>query len=91
MMCHGITGSEAICSPICWIRGNLWLAAAIAIVILLLGDAVGHLRRVVANHNSALNNSGIFLYAKFIVPVLMLWLTPKHRQMEARSRSAIVE
>ncbi len=58
-----------------WFRGNFWLATAIANAVWLLGDAVGHVRQVVENNNHAENNSGLFLYLEFIVPLVILALT----------------
>lgn len=52
-------------------RGNFWLATAIANAVWLLGDAVGHVRQVVLYNNHASNNSGVFLVAEFIVPLLI--------------------
>jgi len=57
-----------------WIRGNFWLATAIANAVWLLGDAVGHIREVTIHNNHAANNSGIFLYAEIITPVVILFL-----------------
>jgi hypothetical protein len=63
-----------------WIRGNFWLATAIANAIWLLGDAIGHLRELTLHNNHAANNSGIFLYAEFITPVLILFLALHSRR-----------
>jgi hypothetical protein len=63
-----------------WFRGNFWLATAVANAVWLLGDAVGHVRQVVENNNHAENNSGIFLYLEFMVPLVILALTLYHRQ-----------
>jgi len=57
-----------------WLRGNFWLATAIANAVWLLGDAIGHLREVTLHNNHAANNSGIFLYAEVITPLLILFL-----------------
>jgi hypothetical protein len=57
-----------------WIRGNFWLATAIANAVWLLGDAIGHLREVTLHNNHAANNSGIFLYAEIITPLVILFL-----------------
>ena len=57
-----------------WIRGNFWLATAVANAVWLLGDAIGHLREVTLHNNHAANNSGIFLYAEIITPLLILYL-----------------
>lgn len=58
-----------------WFRGNFWLATAIGNAVWFLGDAVGHTRQLLLANNHAPNNSGIFLIAEFVVPVLMLALT----------------
>jgi hypothetical protein len=57
-----------------WLRGNFWLATAIANAVWLLGDAVGHIRQMTLNNNHAANNSGIFLIAEIITPLLILIL-----------------
>src|SRR5271170_3552340 len=66
-----------------WLRGNFWLASAIANAVWLLGDAVGHLQQIMLNNNHAVNNSGIFLVVEFTVPVLMLILALYHRRATA--------
>ncbi len=62
-----------------WIRGNFWMATAIANAVWLLGDAVGHMRQIALNNNHAANNSGIFLIAEVITPLVILALTLYHR------------
>jgi len=57
-----------------WFRGGFWLATAIANAVWLLGDAVGHLRQMMVNNNHAENNSGVFLVAEFVVPVVILFM-----------------
>jgi hypothetical protein len=57
-----------------WLRGNFWLATAIANAVWLLGDAVGHIRQIVLTNNQAANNSGVFLVVEFTMPVLILIL-----------------
>jgi hypothetical protein len=58
-----------------WIRGNFWLATAIANAVWLLGDAIGHTRQILLANNRAANNSGLFLLAEFVTPVIILALT----------------
>jgi hypothetical protein len=65
-------------------RGNFWLAAAIANAVWLLGDAVGHVRQMTLNNDHAANNSGIFLVAEFIMPLVILSLTLYHRRREGK-------
>jgi hypothetical protein len=62
-----------------WFRGNFWLATAIANAVWLLGDAIGHVRQVVENNNHAKDNSGLFLYLEFLMPVAIVALTLYHR------------
>jgi hypothetical protein len=62
-----------------WIRGNFWLATAIANAVWLLGDAVGHIRQMTLNNNHAANNSGVFLVAEIITPLLILFLALYNR------------
>jgi hypothetical protein len=57
-----------------WFRGNFWLATAVANSVWLLGDAVGHMRQMVINNNHAANNSGIFLVAEIVTPLVILFL-----------------
>ncbi len=57
-----------------WIRGNFWLATAIANAVWFLGDAIGHTRQLLLANNHAVNNSGVFLVAEFVTPVIMLAL-----------------
>src|ERR1700723_37402 len=57
-----------------WLRGNFWLATAIANAVWLLGDAVGHIRQIVLNSNHAANNSGIFLITEITMPFVILVL-----------------
>ena len=63
-----------------WFRGNFWLATAIANAVWLLGDAVGH-RQVILANNHAANNSGIFLVAEIMMPVIILFLALYHRHV----------
>jgi hypothetical protein len=57
-----------------WFRGNFWLATTIANSVWFLGDAIGHIHQLTANNNHAENNSGIFLIAEILTPLLMLFL-----------------
>ena len=56
------------------LRGNFWLATAIANAVWLLGDAVGHIRQMVLNGDHAANNSGIFLITEITMPFVILLL-----------------
>src|SRR6202789_2800068 len=56
-----------------WIRGNFWLATAIANAVWLLGDAIGHIRQIMLNNNHAATNSGIFLIVEIITPLVILF------------------
>ena len=62
-----------------WLRGNFWLATAIANAVWLLGDAVGHIREMALRNNHAKNNSGIFLIAEVVTPIVILILALYHR------------
>jgi len=57
-----------------WLRGNFWLATAIANAVWLWGDAIGHVRQMALNNNHAENNSGIFLIFEIITPLVILAL-----------------
>ena len=65
-------------------RDNFWLATAIANAVWMWGDAIGHVRQMVEYDNHATNNAGLFLYAEFLTPLIILLLVAKHRQMTAR-------
>jgi hypothetical protein len=54
--------------------GDFWLATAIANAVWLLGDAVGHIHQMRVYGNHAANNSGIFLVAEIITPLVILFL-----------------
>jgi hypothetical protein len=69
-----------------WFRGNFWLATAIANAVWLLGDAVGHVRQLLFYNDHAPNNSGIFLYAEILTPLLILALTIYHRKKTSVER-----
>ncbi len=69
-----------------WFRRNFWLATAIANAVWLLGDAVGHIRQVLLYNDHAANNSGIFLYAEIMAPLLILVLTLYHRRRASVER-----
>jgi hypothetical protein len=68
-----------------WFRGNFWLATAIANAVWLLGDAIGHIREVVLAKNYAPNNSGIFLVAEIVTPLVILFLALYHRRLPTRA------
>src|ERR1700678_1059943 len=67
-----------------WLRGNFWLATALANSVWLLGDAVGHIRQMMLNNNHASNNSGIFLVTEIIMPLVILSLALYHRRREGK-------
>jgi hypothetical protein len=69
--------------PCVWIRGNFWLATAIANAVWLLGDAVGYVRQMLQFGDRAANNSGVFLYAEIMIPILILFLTLYHQRKAA--------
>jgi len=66
-------------------RDNFWLATAIANAVWMWGDAIGHVRQMVEYSNHAANNAGLFLYAEFLTPLVILLLVAKHRRMTLRS------
>jgi hypothetical protein len=63
-----------------WFRGDFWLATAIANLVWLEGDALGHIRQVVEYKNQAADNAGLFLYLEIMTPLLILFLTLYHRR-----------
>ena len=62
------------------VAGKFLAATAIANAVWLLGDAIGHVRQVLENNNHAENNSGLFLYLEFLMPLVILGLTFYHRR-----------
>ena len=64
---------------------NFWLATAVANAVWMWGDAIGHVRQMVDYNNHAANNAGLFLYAEFLTPLIILLLVAKHRQLSARA------
>jgi len=69
-----------------WIRGNFWLATAIANAVWLLGDAVGHIREMVVHNNHSPNNAGIFLATEIAVPMVILFLAMYHSKLAEPKR-----
>ena len=67
-----------------WFRENFWLATAIANAVWLLGDAVGHIHQIAANNNHAANNSGIFLIAEILAPIVIFLLALYNRKTTGR-------
>jgi hypothetical protein len=57
-----------------WLRGSFWLASGLGSAIFLLGDAYGHIRDILLNHNYAPYNAGPILYTDLAYPLLMLAL-----------------
>jgi hypothetical protein len=70
-----------------WLRGNFWLATAIANAVWLLGDAVGHIRQMELNNNHAANNSGIFLLVEIVAPLAILSLAFYHHVSAADGKA----
>jgi uncharacterized membrane protein len=68
-----------------WLRGNFWLATAIANAVWLLGDSIGHIRQITLNNNHAANNSGVFLVAEIITPIVVLILALYTRNEATKS------
>jgi hypothetical protein len=57
-----------------WMRGNFWVATAIAFSVWWLGDAVVHIRSIVVEANYAPNNAGVTFYLDILVPVMLIAL-----------------
>src|ERR1700678_2994944 len=70
-----------------WLRGNFWLATALANSVWLLGDAVGHIRQMELNNNHAANNSGIFLLVEIVAPLAILSLAFYHHVSAADGKA----
>lgn len=61
-------------------RGNFWLATAVATAVWFLGDGVGHIRDLFIHNNHAPNNSGVFLVAELLMPIVILLLVLYRRK-----------
>jgi hypothetical protein len=57
-----------------WLRGTFWLATGLGSGLYFLGDAYGHVRDMVVNHNYAPYNAGPIMYTDVAYPVLILSL-----------------
>src|SRR5215218_8101648 len=55
-----------------WMRGNFWIATAIAFSVWWLGDAVVHIRSIVVEANYAPDNAGVTFYLDILVPVMII-------------------
>ncbi len=62
-----------------WLRGSFWLATIIATSVWLLGDAVGHIRELIVNHNHHPGNSGPALWADIAIPLVAIALYALYR------------
>jgi hypothetical protein len=71
-----------------WFREKFWLATAIANLLWLEGDAIGHVRQMVEHGNHAANNSGPFLYLEIFMPLVILALTLYHRRKATAARGS---
>lgn len=66
-------------------RDGFLLAAVIAVSIAYLGDAYGHLHQAAIHDNHAPDNTGLLLWADFIVPLVAVALYAASRRA-ARTR-----
>lgn len=57
-----------------WFRDRFLLAAVVAVSISYLGDAYGHLHQAAIHDNHAPDNTGLVLWADFIVPLVAIAL-----------------
>ncbi len=57
-----------------WQRGAFWFATIVAATVWLWGDAIGHLRQIIVNHNYAPNNAGPALYSDLVLPAVLIFL-----------------
>ena len=65
---YGIMGILCI-----WLRGNFWIATAVAYSVFLIGAGIGHISQMVRAKNFAPGNAGIPLYMDFLKPVV-IWV-----------------
>jgi len=64
------------------------LAATIAVVCWLGGDAIGHVRQIVIAHNFAPGNAGPWLWSDILIPLIMVVTLPLSRRCHANVESA---
>ncbi|MGO9451232.1 MAG: DUF6790 family protein [Candidatus Binataceae bacterium] len=57
-----------------WFGGTFWFATIVATTVWLWGDAVGHIRQIIINHNYAPNNAGPALYDDLVLPAVLIIL-----------------
>jgi hypothetical protein len=57
-----------------WLRGNYWIATAIAATTFLWGDAFVHIMDIVVHGNYARGNAGGPLYNDILVPLIVIVL-----------------
>jgi hypothetical protein len=57
-----------------WFRDRFMLAAVLVLSISYLGDAYGHLHQAAIHDNHASDNTGLVLWADFIVPLVAIAL-----------------
>jgi Family of unknown function (DUF6790) len=71
-----------------WLREGFWVATTIGNSVWLWGDAVGHIREIIVNHDYAPNNAGAALYSDLILPAALVALTiayvVKRRSVQSR-------
>jgi NADH:ubiquinone oxidoreductase subunit 6 (subunit J) len=67
-------------------RDGFLLAAVIAVSIAYLGDAYGHLHQASIHDNHDPDNTGLLLWADFIVPLVAIGLYSASRLPAARTR-----
>jgi len=66
------------------------LAATIAVVCWLGGDAVGHVHQMISAHNFAPGNAGSWFWTDVLFPILMVasyWISSRNSPVLARSAS----
>jgi len=67
-------------------RDGFLLAAVVAVSICYLGDAYGHLHQAAIHDNHDPDNTGLLLWADFIVPLVAIGLYAASRTQAARTR-----
>jgi len=72
--------------PFLFFAAIFLLAAVIAVSIAYLGDAYGHLHQAAIHDHHDPDNTGLLLWADFIVPLVAIGLYALSRSPAARTR-----
>jgi len=62
-----------------WLRGDFWLATAIANAVSMMGNAAGHIREIRLHPNHAYN-SPVVIFAECVLSLVIFFLALYHRR-----------